>query len=162
MWLSLTFITILLFPLNTLAQDSVAGIPRIIDGDTLWIGSTKIRLHGIDAPEANQSCTADGKKWSCGKEATLALARFIDDRRITCKGDDHDRYGRLLAVCYIGQDDLNAKMVHNGWALAYRRYSMDYVDEEAEAKEAGLGMWRGKFIPPWVWRSNSPNNPRRK
>jgi len=43
-----------------------------------------------------------------------------------------------LAVCYIGSIDLNAKMVERGWALADRRYSKDYVDEEAEAKEAGL------------------------
>ena len=38
------------------------------------------------------------------------------------------------------------------WALAYRRYSMDYVDEEAEARQARAGMWRGKFVAPWVWR----------
>ncbi len=36
--------------------EDLKGKPRIVDGDTLWIGPTKIRLHGIDAPESNQTC----------------------------------------------------------------------------------------------------------
>ena len=43
-------------------------------------------------------------------------------------------------------------MVRKGWALAYRRYSMDYVDEESEAQKTGVGIWRGEFVPPWQWR----------
>ena len=39
-----------------------------------------------------------------------------------------------------------------GWALAYRKYSMDYVGDEDAARAAGKGLWRGKFIPPWEWR----------
>ncbi|MCH8236788.1 MAG: thermonuclease family protein, partial [Proteobacteria bacterium] len=113
----------------------------------------RIRLHGIDAPEAKQTCIdGEGKEWRCGQEATFALANLIGDHWITCKGDKRDRYGRLIAVCYAGDYDLNAKMVRQGWALAYRRYSMDYVDAEAAAKEAGVGMWRGEFITPWEWR----------
>ena len=107
----------------------------------------------IDAPEADQTCAdKDSKPWACGQEATFALLYMIGDHWITCKGDERDRYGRLIAVCYAGPYDLNAKMVRQGWALAYRRYSMDYVDAEAAAKEAGAGMWRGKFVLPWEWR----------
>jgi hypothetical protein len=43
-------------------------------------------------------------------------------------------------------------MVSQGLALAYRRYSADYVDEEAEAQAARRGFWAGEFIPPWKWR----------
>ena len=43
-------------------------------------------------------------------------------------------------------------MVRNGWALAYRRYSTDYVDAEAVAEKARAGMWRGEFEKPWKWR----------
>ena len=40
---------------------------RVIDGDTIWIGDTKIRLHGIDAPEMKQTCrTSKGKEKLCG------------------------------------------------------------------------------------------------
>ena len=47
---------------------------------------------------------------------------------------------------------MNAWMVSQGLALAYRRYSRDYVGEEVSARDAGLGMWRGDFVPPWDWR----------
>ncbi len=43
-------------------------------------------------------------------------------------------------------------LVSNGWALAYRRYSMDYVEEEAAAKAAKQGLWAGEFLEPWLWR----------
>lgn len=71
---------------------------------------------------------------------------------MTCRGDQRDRYGRLIAVCYVGPHDLGECMVRQGWALAYLRYSMDYVDEEATARQAQAGIWRGEFVPPWEWR----------
>ncbi len=37
-------------------------------------------------------------------------------------------------------------------ALAYRRYSLDYVDEEADAQAAWRGVWAGEFVKPWEWR----------
>jgi len=115
----------------------ITGKPRVIDGDTIEIAGERIRLHGIDAPESKQTCTdADGKKWRCGQQATFALANLIGNHWITCKGDKRDKYGRLIAVCFAGPHDLNAKMVRQGWALAYRRYSMDYVDDENTAKVA--------------------------
>ena len=43
-------------------------------------------------------------------------------------------------------------MVANGLALAYRRYSLDYVDEEADAQAARRGIWVGEFVKPWEWR----------
>lgn len=43
-------------------------------------------------------------------------------------------------------------MVSNGWALAYRRYSIEYVDDETTAETAERGLWAGEFIEPWEWR----------
>ena len=127
----------LLLLVPSLAVADITGKPRVIDGDTIEIAGERIRLHGIDAPESKQTCTdADGKEWRCGQDATFALAELIGDHWITCKGDERGKYGRLIAVCYAGPYDLNAKMVRQGWALAYRRYSMDYVDDEKAAKIA--------------------------
>ncbi len=51
--------------------DDLKGKPRIVDGDTIEIGGTKVRLHGIDAPESKQTCqTADGSEYRCGEMAT--------------------------------------------------------------------------------------------
>ena len=118
-------------------------------GTVIWIGETKIRLHGIDAPEMKQTCTHGGREWACGRMATQALKDAINNQEVVCKGDKRDRYKRLLAVCYVGKINLNAKMVGNGWALAYRKYSKDYVRAETFAKSRCEGIWRGEFEPPW-------------
>jgi endonuclease YncB( thermonuclease family) len=133
-------------------QETLTGIPKITDGDTIRIGSTRIRLHGIDAPEAKQICTLGRKEWRCGWEATNALANIVGKHWVTCTKRDTDRYGRVVAVCRAGPINLNAWMVSNGWAVAYRRYSTDYVRDEEGAKKAGNGLWRGEFMMPWEWR----------
>jgi len=132
--------------------EELRGEPSIVDGDTVVVSGEKIRLYGIDSPESKQTCTAKGKEWRCGEEATLALARLIKTRWITCIGDERGKYGRLIAVCYAGPVNLNATMVREGWALAYQQYSMTYVNEEHVAQDAGVGIWRGEFIKPWEWR----------
>ena len=52
----------------------------------------------------------------------------------------------------MASEDINAWMVSQGLALAYRRYSLDYVDEEADAQVAGKGIWASEFVKPWEWR----------
>ena len=66
-----------------------------------------------------------------------------------------DRYKRTVAICYVGDTDINAWMVENGWALAYHKYSKDYVAQEKSANNKKLGMWRGKFRNPWDFRSDA-------
>ena len=43
-------------------------------------------------------------------------------------------------------------MVEQGWALAYRKYSEDYVRQEAAAKASKAGVWAGEFVEPGEWR----------
>ena len=71
---------------------------------------------------------------------------------VRCEGGVYDRYKRLIAICYVGNQDINAEMVRQGWALAYSRYSKDYVDDENAARIARKGLWQGEFVPPWEWR----------
>lgn len=146
-------VLLILFPLY--AHASVTGKPRIIDGDTLEIGGQRIRLHGIHAPEAKQTCLANGKRWRCGTNATFALAQMIGKHWVVCQQRDVDRYKRIVAVCRLAGPegpDVNRWMVSNGWALAYRRFSHAYVGDEEVAKRAGRGLWRGEFVRPWDWR----------
>lgn len=132
--------------------EGVVGRASVTDGDTLRINGERIRLHGIDAPEIAQTCEAGGKAWRCGQLASLALADKIGRLLVRCETFQRDRYGRAIAICRRGHIDLNRWMVQNGWALAYRRYSTDYVAAENEARDAGSGLWRGRFVPPWDWR----------
>ena len=133
-------------------QADVAGRARVIDGDTIEVGAVRIRLFGVDAPESAQRCLAGGRHWPCGEQATRALVRHIDSRSVACEERDQDRNGRIVAVCRYGGQDVNAWLVREGWAMAYRRYSSAYAGEEASAKAAKRGVWRGEFVPPWDWR----------
>lgn len=131
----------------------IAGPARVIDADTLDIGGTRIRLHGIDAPEGNQVCrNAEGWEYACGDHATAAMVRMIEGRDVVCEERDIDRYGRIVAVCEVEGTDVNAALVSAGWALAYRRYSEDYAPEEEYARAQGAGLWAGEFDAPWDWR----------
>ena len=124
-----------------------------MDGDTLDMNGMRIRLHGIDAPEHKQTCRVAGRRWPCGQYATRALASQVNGKSVVCDVRDRDSYGRVVAVCRIPGRDLNAWMVAEGWALAYGRYSLAYVGEEARARTERRGVWRGEVVPPWRWRA---------
>jgi endonuclease YncB( thermonuclease family) len=134
------------------AQSPVVGVASVIDGDTLEIHGKRIRLHGIDAPESGQFCENDGKQYRCGRQAALALSDKIGRAIVRCEQRDIDRYKRIVAVCRLGDIDLNAWMVREGWAIAYRQYSRDHVADESAARTAKAGIWAGRFIEPSKWR----------
>src|SRR5512134_1081004 len=117
----------------------VTGPATVIDGDTLVVAGERIRLEGIDAPELHQTCTAYGQQWACGRTSAEWLQEHLNGRQVECVGHARDRYGRLLAVCYVGGESINERIVREGWALDYRKYSTDYLQAEADAKRAGAG-----------------------
>ena len=132
---------------------AIDGTARIIDGDTLEIRGRRIRLHGIDAPESRQQCKdAAGRDYRCGQRATQALSGRIGGRPVACEQRDIDRYNRVVAICRVGSEDLNAWLVAQGWAVAYRYYSTAYVGQENEARAARRGVWSGTFTSPSDWR----------
>ncbi|MCJ2034588.1 thermonuclease family protein [Methylobacterium sp. J-068] len=136
-----------------IAGEPIVGRASVTDGDTVVIRDTKIRLHGVDAPESAQLCKdVAGRDYRCGQVAALALADRIGESPLTCEPRDMDRYGRTVAVCRKGTEDLNGWMVGQGHAIAYRRYSEDYVMAEDQAKTAKRGIWAGAFTAPGEWR----------
>jgi len=146
------FTTMVLITNSANAGEHV-GLPRVVDGDTLAIGTAKIRLQGIDAPETDQVClNASGQHWACGIEARDRLNAHIAGREISCVSTEVDVYGRELARCSVAGDDLNGWMVREGWALAYVKYSSAYVSAEEVARTRQSGLWQGAFIAPWDWR----------
>jgi len=123
----------------------------VTDGDTLRLGGVVYRLWGIDAPEKQQVCQ-DG--WQAGKEAASFLQRLVRNG-FDCEPKTLDRYGRTVALCRVGQEDIGAIMVREGLAWAFERYSRDYVTQQALAKADGLGVHAHGCEPAWEWRLRS-------
>jgi endonuclease YncB( thermonuclease family) len=136
--------------LGGLREIDLSGEAHVIDGDTLRVKSQRIRLLGLDAPELHQTCEIKGRDYPCGKRARAFLEDLVKRRNVDCAGEEFDRYGRLLAVCSIGETNLNAQMVLSGWAVSYGGYH----GEERRARENGQGLWAGKFDWPAEWREN--------
>jgi endonuclease YncB( thermonuclease family) len=140
--------------LELLPGSLTSGNMIVVDGDSLRPrdGSSDIRLEGIDAPELGQQCrNAAGKTYRCGREARDHLRALIADNEVKCRVRDVDRYERSVAVCTAGENQLNSRMVEDGWALSYR--TGEFGSQQRNAKQSRKGLWQGEFELPEVWRS---------
>jgi len=144
-------VLVVLVPLAVQASD-LTGPARVIDGDTIEVHGQRVRLFGIDAPESGQTCRRNGETWRCGQQAALTLADRIGQRTVKCEERDRDRYGRIVAKCFVNGEDLSEWLALNGWAVAYVYYSYEYTRAETFAKSNGRGIWSGEFVYPWEWR----------
>ena len=126
---------------------------KVIDGDTIHIGSKKYRFSGIDTPEMKQTCKKDNQIVMCGVIAKNALVKKINKQQVNCKEEEIDRYKRIVAECFVNNESLSKYLVRNGHAVAYRRYSMKFVEDEDYAKKNKLGLWSMSFDYPWDYRA---------
>ncbi|MHB8709372.1 MAG: thermonuclease family protein [Desulfuromonadales bacterium] len=126
---------------------------HVSDGDTVVVLTSgreevKIRLHGIDCPEAKQPFG------QAAKRQTLALAA---DKEVTVIPMDTDRYGRTVGeVILPDSTSLNKALVATGYAWWYQKYAprdAELAALEAEARKHRRGLWADSTsIPPWEWR----------
>ena len=137
------------------AAGNIVGQASVIDGDTIEIHGTRVRLFGIDAPESAQTChDADEKAYRCGQQAANAVAEFVGSQTVTCVQRDVDRYGRTVAVCRACGIDVADWLVRAGLALDWPRYSKGAYTAAQKAADGGhVGMWRGPFVEPWLYRA---------
>ncbi|MEO0672498.1 MAG: thermonuclease family protein [Pseudomonadota bacterium] len=131
----------------------ISGPARVIDGDTIEVAGLKIRLHGIDAPEPAQICRAGSAGYRfAGRDASAHLRRLTAGKSVRCYGTKRDGFGRLIAICRVGDLDLNRAMVGSGLAWAYRRYATTYVADEREARSGRRGVWAMACTTPEAFR----------
>jgi endonuclease YncB( thermonuclease family) len=100
----------------------LTGHARVIDGDTIVVAEQLVRLHGIDAPELDQTFWWRGRCISCGTMAMAALEALTAGVSMRCEVVERDRHGRLVAKCFSPNGvDIGRRLVSAGWALAYRQ-----------------------------------------
>ncbi|MEA9565861.1 MULTISPECIES: thermonuclease family protein [Xanthomonas] len=133
----------------------LVGRAAVTDGDTITVAHKRIRLWGIDAPESAQQCNdPDGRAWPCGRRSAAALDGYLIDKTVRCQQKDTDRYGRVVADCFVQGQSVNGWMVRNGWAVAYRQYATAFVADERIAQQQKRNLWQGTFQQPAEYRRN--------
>lgn len=111
---SLLLFALLTLPALPACAETVSGEVRVIDGDSIVVDGTRIRIWGIDAPEMG---TRDGD------DAKSYLKMLVDDAPVRCEDDGVRIQGRIMAKCFIGTVDIGGVMVLSGNARDWRRYS---------------------------------------
>ena len=131
---------------------TIQGTLRVTDGDTVAVVDARpirVRLHGIDAAEIGQRCrTAQGDDYDCGAWVAQQVHDLWAGDWAVCRVVDVDAYGRAVGRCQVDGRDLGASIVRQGLAIAYTRYSRDYVDDEAAARAEGAGVFGGTMDDP--------------
>ncbi len=136
--------------LASAADTILQGQATVVDGRTLNIGGTRLRLANIDAPDPSQPCQWPNKEIDCGNVARTALLDLVAGTEVTCRVDDRGAAG--VALCRAGDFDVAANMLHTGWAVAAEGAPAAYRRIEAKARAARRGLWKGTFEMPWIWR----------
>lgn len=130
----------------------VGTVVGVADGDTIKVqldsGPITVRLDSIDAPEKSQP-------W--GREAYAALYRRLHEKTVALEVREQDRYERLIAVVYLNNENVNAWLVREGHAWAYRWYLREraFCSWEDSARSMRRGLWSlpaTEWIAPWEWR----------
>ena len=110
-----------------LAAPALAADVYVYDGDTIRVGSERIRLRSasgpIDAPELRSAkCPLELFRAEASRDRLIAIMRAAgDDFSIDRKGQD--RYGRTVAVVYAEGDDVGARLVREGHARPWPKLS---------------------------------------
>ena len=123
---------------------------RVLRDNAIEVRGEKLVLYGIAVPKATAKCLEGEAQWPCGATATLRLYDLLKDFRLSCE-KLKDSSETPLARCRNSQFDIAKQLVLEGWALAVGD-SVDYVDEERQAKLGKMGIWRDDYSPPPEWR----------
>ncbi len=127
-------------PSGVLAADPAQV--AVVDGDTLRLDQTVVRLQGVAAPPRGRSCRRiDGTSFDCGAAAAAALADMVRGQRVTCRIAARDPNGVAEALCGANGTDLNRLLVMSGYAHA-KVDAPVFGLEEAQARAGVRGLWR--------------------
>ena len=129
------------------------GDVYVVDGDSLKLGEQNVRLAHIDAPEYYQTCKrVDKSTYNCGIKAREKLKSLLKLGKLSCKTVGRDIYNRDMSECFAGRTNINLEMVRSGWAVVYKSGDAAYLEAQADAKRAKLGIWQGKYMKPELYR----------
>ncbi|MDK9716525.1 MAG: thermonuclease family protein [Trichlorobacter sp.] len=159
LFLSIAMLLITALPVSA---ETLRGMVKAVhDGDTVVLvgrgtGRVTVRLYGVDAPETRKP---DSPGQPFGSQAKRVLMFKVLGKEVTAEVQDRDQYGRAVGVLLLAGRDINAEMVAEGMAWAYRQflngpYASRYIALEEQSRRQRRGLWRDPNPqPPWEFRS---------
>lgn len=144
---TLVFLATVTAPAGQELAQTINGPARVIDGDTIVVRETHMRLEGIDAAEL---------KTEEGKRARLAMRQIVGDNHIICHLAGYKSYQRQVAQCFtLDGTDIGEELIRQGWAIEDTLYTNRYAAAEREAIGFGAGRWKEKFLSDTGWTLNT-------
>lgn len=157
MRLVISLLLILLYPFGVIAETLTGKVVRIVDGDTLVLLDAtqtqhRIRLSGIDAPEAKQPF---------GQKSKENLSHLVAGKEVEVDWNKRDRYQRIVGKIIFDGQDVNLAQVRSGLSWWYRKYAREqspvdrqlYEAAENQAQAEQVGIWADPNpVPPGDWR----------
>ena len=126
---------------------------RVVDGDTIVVTHlgkrVRVRLYGIDSPEATQWYGLNAKQFTSSQ---------VLGKKVSVEPVDIDRYGRTVGIMSAGSLVINKLLVEHGYAWVYDRYCKrsfcaEWKRLEHRARIEKRGLWKNpRAIPPWNYR----------
>jgi endonuclease YncB( thermonuclease family) len=155
---AILFFTALFLAAPPKVIEEISGkVVGVTDGDTITVlvnkETSKVRLEGIDAPESGQSF---------GTKSKQALSEFVFGKVVTVRKTGTDRYGRTLGIVIVGDVDVNARMVKDGWAWHFKKYNDEerLAKLEVAARNEKIGLWADENpLAPWDYRARQKTPP---
>ncbi len=125
-----------------------APVTSVVDGDTIHATvdgeDESVRYIGIDTPEVDPGIGVE----CFGHEASRRNKQLVGGERVRLAfgAEERDRYGRLLAYIYVGDELINAKLVAGGYARTLEiepntEMAPLFARLEQRAASAGRGIW---------------------
>ena len=104
----------MLCPPQSMAHSFTGTVVRVIDGDTIIVGTNRVRLAEIDAPELRDPGGATSK---------AALEGMVLHKTVTVTWTHRGRYRRIIGQVYLGDEWINLWLVEQGWGWVFERYA---------------------------------------
>ncbi len=105
--------------------------------------------------KSNKYVKKNNEVIKCGIQAKELLVNKIGKNKVTCVEEGVDQYKRILAECFVNNQSISKYLVREGFAFAYRKYSIKFIEDEDYAKKNNKGMWSMTFEYPWDYRKKN-------
>lgn len=140
-------------PAASARDETIAGEPVAIDGDTLRFGGLRVTINGIDAPEWGQSCLGrDGRRYDCGLAARDFLDALLLGRDVRCVLRVRSPLNTAIGDCATDEGDLAEAMAGAGWGIPVGRGGARLAPLAIAAQDQQRGVYAGQYQTPAAWR----------